>query len=198
LAALQATTNGELSTMNGQIVQMQALLGQTTKNLQLTREQLNAIREQSPMPPTPSPVGATSRPGDVSSRVPAGLPGSATLLLTGKEALDKSAYSTSRMSFDQLLSAYPNSVEAPSAQFLIGQSYTSEGNTAAADSVYVVLYTKYPKSPYASTGLYRHGTYLWDQGKKPEARIALTRVLTEYPTSDEVGLVRNFLKDRDK
>lgn len=196
LAALQATTNGELNAMNGQIVQMQALLGQTTRNLQDARTQLRALSEQ--VPPTPSPAGATARPGDVSSRVPAGLPGSATLFLTGKQALDNAAYSTARMAFDQLLSAYPNSVDAPSAQFLIGQSYTSEGNTAAADSVYVVLYTKYPKSPYASTSLYRHGTYLWDQGKKPEARIALNRVLAEYPSSDEVSLVKNFLKDRDK
>ena len=69
---------------------------------------------------------------------------------------------------------------------------------AAADSVYVVLYTRYPKSPNAATGLYRHGTYLWDQGKKAEARIALNRVLSEYPSSDEVSLVKSFLRDRDR
>jgi tol-pal system protein YbgF len=193
LAALQATTNGELSTMNGQIVQMQALLGQTTKNIQDARARMNALLEQQTVPPTPSPAGATATPG-----APAGLPGSATLYLTGKQQLDNGAYSTARMAFDQLLSAYPNSVEAPAAQFYIGQSYTSDGNTAAADSVYVLLYAKYPKSAYASTGLYRHGTYLWDQGKKAEARIALNRVLTEYPNSDEVGLVKSFLRDRDK
>jgi len=198
LASLQATTNGELSTMNGQIVQMQALLGQTTRNLQQTREQLNAIREN--VPPTPVPAGPTAMPGrgDTSPRAPAGLPGSASLYLMGKQQLDNGAYSTARMQFDQLLSAYPNSVEAPSAQFYIAQSYTLEGNTGTADSVYVVLYTKYPKSSYAPTSLYRHGTYLWDQGKKAEARIALNRVLTEYPNADEVTMVKTFLRDRDK
>ena len=55
-----------------------------------------------------------------------------------------------------------------------------------------------PKSPNAATGLYRHGTYLWDQGKKAEARIALNRVLSEYPSSDEVSLVKSFLRDRDR
>jgi tol-pal system protein YbgF len=181
-------------------VQIQALLNQNTRNLQETRAQLNALREQASTPPTapPAAVAPVSAPGDTTRRVPAGLPGSATLFLTGKEQLDNGAYGTARTAFDQLLSAYPGSVEAPRAQFYIGQSYTSEGNMAAADSVYVVLYTRYPKSPNAATGLYRHGTYLWDQGKKAEARIALNRVLSEYPSSDEVSLVKSFLRDRDR
>jgi tol-pal system protein YbgF len=197
LASLQATTNGELNTMNGQIVQMQALLGQTTKNIQEARQQINALREAAPVGAPPATAVAPT-PGDTSRHIPAGLPGSATLFLTGKQQLENNAYGTARMAFDQLLSAYPNSVEAPLAQYYVAQSYTSEGNTAAADSVYVLLYTKYPKSPNAPTGLYRHGTYLWDQGKKAEARIALNRVLSEYPNSDEVALVKSFLRDRDK
>src|SRR5215471_12798217 len=92
LASLQATTNGELNTMNGQIVQMQALLGQTTRNLQETRQQLNAMREQAPVMP-PAPVPASSTPGDTSSRrIPSGLPGSATLFLTGREQLQQGAF----------------------------------------------------------------------------------------------------------
>jgi TolA-binding protein len=62
----------------------------------------------------------------------------------------------------------------------------------------VVLYTKYPKGPDAATGLFRHGTYLWDQGKKAEARIAFNRVLNEYPNSDAVSLVKVFLREHDR
>src|SRR5262249_36277093 len=160
-------TNGELNTMNGQIVQMQALLGQTTRNLQEANQKINVLREQvTAAPPQPQPTASAPVAGDTARRVPAGLPGSATLLQTRKEALDNGAYSTARTAFDQLVQAYPNSVEAPRAQFYIAQSYTTEGNLPTADSVYVVFYTKYPKSPDAATALYRHGTYLWDQGKK--------------------------------
>ncbi len=108
----------------------------------------------------PAPAPATA--GDTSRHIPAGLPGSATLFIDGKDQLQNGAYTTARMAFDQLLSAYPNSIEAPAAQFLIGQSYTHEGNTAAADSVYQLFYTRYPKSADAPTAMYRHGTFLWD------------------------------------
>ena len=161
--------------MNSQIVQMQALLNQSTRTLQDTREKLNALREATPVTTAPQPAPMTT--GDTSRRVAPGLPGSATIFVDGQEQLEKSAYSTARMAFDQLLQAYPNSVEAPRAQFLIGQSYTSEGNTAAADSVYQLFYTRYPKSADAPTAMYRHGTYLWDANKKPEARAILNRVI---------------------
>ena len=196
LASMQATTNGELNAMNGQIVQMQALLNQSTRTIQETRERLNALREAaSSAPPTPvAPMSA----GDTSRHVPPNLPGSATLYITGKETLQNGAFTTARNTFEQLLSAYPNSIEAPSAQFQIGQSYTSEGNNAAADSVYQLVYTRYPKSTDAPTAMYRHGTFLWDANKKPEARSILNRVTNEYPNSDAAALVKSFLRDRDR
>src|SRR5262249_16758702 len=106
---------------------MQALLNQSTRTLQDTRERLNALREAAPVNPAP-PGASPSVPtaaGDTGRHIPAGLPGSATLYITGKDQLKNGAYSTARMAFDQLLQAYPNSVEAPSAQFQIGQSFTS-------------------------------------------------------------------------
>jgi tol-pal system protein YbgF len=184
--------------MNGQIVQMQALLNQSTQTLQKTQAKLNALSEAAAgAPPTAMPPAPTAA-GDTSRRVPAGLPGSATLYLTGKDQLQNGAYTTARMALDQLLSAYPNSLEAPSAQYLIGQSYTSEGNNAAADSVYQLFYTRYPKSADAPTAMYRHGTYLWDANKKTEARAILNRVTNEYPNSDAAALVKSFLRDRDR
>jgi tol-pal system protein YbgF len=195
LATLQATTNGELNSMNGQIVQMQALLNQVTRTSQDTRQQLNALREQQASAPQGPPTTPT---GDTTHRVPAGLPGSATLFLSGKQQLDNGAYGTARAAFDQLLSAYPNSAEAPSAQYYIALSYTSEGNSAAADSVYQVVYTKFPKNSWASTAMYRHGTYLWDANKKTEAREILNRAMSEFPNSDGAQLARIFLRERDR
>ena len=86
----------------------------------------------------------------------------------------------------------------PRAQYYIAVSFANDRNTSAADSVYQVVYTKYPKSPEAATSLYKHGVFLWDANKKAEARIALNRVIRDYPGSDEATSARDFLRDRDR
>lgn len=189
-AGFQATANGEFDSMARQMVAMQSLLGQTTRNVQDTRAQIEALKEQgnSAMSAAPTPSGAA----------PAGGPGAATLFTTGKEQLDNGAYGTARVAFEQLLSTYPNSAEAPRAQLYIAISFASDRNTAAADSVYQVVYTKYPKSPEAATALYKHGVYLWDANKKTEARNILNRVQRDYPDSDEARSARDFLRERDR
>lgn len=190
-AAFQATANGEFDAMGRQMVAMQSLLGQTTRNVQDARAQLEALKEQgnSAMTATPTPAP---------SAAPAGTPGAGTLFTAGKEQLDNGAYGTARTAFEQLLTAWPSSPEAPRAQLFIAISYASDRNNTAADSVYQVVYTKYPKSPEAATALYKHGLFLWDADKKADARIFLNRVQREYPDSDESRMARDFLRERDR
>jgi tol-pal system protein YbgF len=189
-AAFQATANGEFDAIGRQMVAMNSTLGMTTRNVQDARAQLEALKEQanSGLTATPTPAGGP----------PAGVPGAGTLFTTGKEQLDNGAYGTARAAFEQLLSAWPNSPEVPRAQFYIAVSFANDRNMAAADSVYQVVYAKYPKSPEAATSLYKHGLYLWDANKKADARIALNRVQREYPDSDEARSARDFLRDRDR
>ena len=63
-------------------------------------------------------------------------------------------------------------------------------NTAAADSVYQLIPTKYPKSPDAATALYRHGKLLCRTNKRGEGRIVLNRVMRDFPNSDEARLAK--------
>jgi tol-pal system protein YbgF len=193
-SAFQATANGEFDAMGRQMVAMQSLLGQTTRNVQDTRAQLEALREQgnNAMTATPTPASSST------PAAPAGTPGAGTLFTAGKEQLDNGAYGTARNAFEQLLSAWPNSPEAPRAQLFIAISYASDRNLPAADSVYQVVYAKYPKSPEAATALYKHGLFLWDADKKADARIFLNRVQREYPDSDESRMARDFLRERDR
>jgi len=193
--AFQGTANGELNTMNGQIVQMQALLGQTTRNVQEARAQISALREQAAAPVVVPPAPGRA---DSANRAPPGVPGVATLFTTGKDLLDNGAYATARSTLNQLLTSYPTAAEAPRAQFLVGEAYRAEGNSDAADSVYQLLETKYPKSPEAVTGLYRHGVFLWQHDKKAEGRSVLNRVINEFPNSDEARLAKEFLRERDR
>jgi tol-pal system protein YbgF len=190
-ASFQATANGEFDAIGRQIVTMNSLLGQTTRNVQDARAQLEALKEQANTGMT-APVPA----GDPNKAPPAGVPGPGTLFTTGREQLDNGANNTARTAFEQLISAWPNSPEAPRAQLYIGVSYANDRNMAAADSVYQLVFTKYPKSPEAPNALYKHGIFLWDANKKAEARQALNRVVNDYPNSDEARNARDFLRDR--
>lgn len=185
-AAFQATVNGELGAMGQQLVNFQALLGQTTRNVQDTKNQLQALKEQAtastaPQPTTASPSG------------PPGLPGPATLFTSANDQLKQGNYQTALNGFDQLLSSYPDYEQAPLAQLHVGEAYWANGNTIAADSVYQLVATKYPKSDEAATGLYKHGKFLWDANKKPEARVVLQKVIKDYPGSSGALLAKDLL-----
>jgi tol-pal system protein YbgF len=187
-AAFQANANGEFDTMGRQLVQVGALLGQNTRTVQETRAQLQALREGNGS--APPPVSST----DTAQRPGSGVPGPATLFTSGMEALRQGSYRTARSSFDQLLTSYPNSDQASLAQLRVGDAYKSEGNTTAADSVYQLVATKYPKSPEAPTALYSRGRLLWEANKRGEARVVLNRLIRDYPNADEVDLAKNLLK----
>ena len=187
-SAFQANANGEFDAMGRQMVQVQALLGQNTRTVQETRSQLQALREGAPGAP-PSPTVT-----DTSQRTGSGIPGPATLFTSAMEALRQGSYRTARSGFDQLLMSYPNSDQASLAQLRVGDAYKGEGNLTAADSVYLLVSTKYPKSPEAPTALYGRGRLLWEANKRGEARIVLNRLIKEYPDADEVDLAKNLMK----
>lgn len=195
LAAFQASANGELDAMGHQMVQFQALLGQTTRNVQDTKAQLEALKEQgnAGAPPGGPPAGASSV-ADTSRA--AGMPGAATIYTSAMDQLRQGNYRTARNSLDQLLATYPDFDRAPAAQLSVGEAYKADGNTAAADSVYQLVYNKYPRAPEAATGMYKHGKILWDGNKKDEARIVLRRVIREFPGSDEARLADDLMKGR--
>ena len=200
-SAFQATANGEFDSMGQQMVRVQALLGQNTQNVQETRKQLEALREQGAAtvsaPPAPQPPGSGSSGADTTQRATAGLPGPSTLFITANDQLRNRAYLTARNGFQRLLDAYPTSDEAPRALLYIGETYEGEGNTAAADSVYQLVPSRYSKAPEAATGLYKHGRILWDANNKAEARIVLNRVIRDYPNSDEAHLAKDLLNPRE-
>ena len=193
-AMFQANATGEFDAMGKQIVQVQALLGQTTRNMQEARAQLEALREGGTAPVS-VPAAVPAAPGtDTSQR--AGGPGPATLFTTAIEAFRNGSYRTARSGFDELVRTYPDYEQTPRAQVYIGDSYKSEGNTAAADSVYQLVATKYPQNAVAAAGLYKHGLILWDANKREEARIVFNRLIRDYPRSDEAELAKSKLNPR--
>lgn len=193
LAAFQANTAGQFDIVGQQIVQIQALLGQTTRGMAEARAQLDALREQANSGSAPAPAPAA---GDTSKGAPAG-PGPATLYTTSVQELRAGSYRTARNGFDELIRTYPDYPQVPQAQIYVGDTYKSDGNLAAADSVYQLVPTRYPKSPSAATGLYKHGVILWDANKRAEARISFNQVIRDFPNSPEAALASDRLRPRE-
>jgi TolA-binding protein len=196
LALFQANATGQFDAMGQQVIKIEAILGQNTRDLQEARAQLQAVREQggSGAPaPAVTPNGVMSSP-DTSQRAAAsGLPGPATMFTSAVEEYRKGSYSTARSGFEELIKNYPDYDQNARAQVYIGDAFKSQGNTAAADSVYQLVETRYPNSPDVAGALWRRGRMLWDANKKGEARIVLNRLITKYPQSDEAALAKDLM-----
>ena len=188
LATLSANINGSFEQIQQQVTQMQAMLSQTTRNLQETRSQVQMLSERgSSAPSMPDPNAA---PGVA----PSGVPGAATLYNTAIESINQGAFATGRRSLEQLLTSYPDDQRAPRAMLKIGETYAADRNTASADSVYRLVFDKWPKTDEAGLALYRVGKSLWVDGKKRVGRILLNRVVRAHPNTDAARLASETLR----
>jgi len=194
LALFQANAAGQFDFMGQQVIKIEAVLSQNTRDIQEARTQLGALREQGVgggPAPTPTPPGGASP--DTSQRPNGGAPGPATMFTSAVEEYRKGSYRTARSGFEDLIRTYPDYDQNARAQVYIGDAFKSEGNTAAADSVYQLVETRYPNSPDVAGALWRRGRMLWDANQKGEARIVLNRLITKYPQSDEAALAKDLL-----
>ncbi len=195
LALFQANATGQFDAMGQQVIKIEAILGQNTRDLQEARAQLQAVREQGGSgvsAPAITPNG-TMTPDTSQRGTASGVPGPATMFTSAVEEYRKGSYRTARSGFEDLIKNYPDYDQNARAQVYIGDAFKSEGNTAAADSVYQLVETRYPNSPDVAGALWRRGRMLWDANKKGEARIVLNRLITKYPQSDEAALAKDLL-----
>ncbi|HEV8449396.1 MAG TPA: tetratricopeptide repeat protein [Gemmatimonadaceae bacterium] len=199
LAQFQANAAGQFDAMGQQVIKIQAILGQNTRDLQEARTQLRAVAEQGgtggggggASAPAPAPTPGSNP--DTTQRAPNGMPGPATMFTSAIEEYRKGNYRTARSGFEDLIKNYPDFDQNAHAQLYIGDAFKAEGNTAAADSVYQLVETRYANSPDVAGALWRRGKMLWDANKKGEARIVLNRLITKYPQSDEAALAKDLL-----
>ena len=203
---LQGDVRGDLFQMNQQLLQIQELTGQSQRRLQELRSSLEA-RQQDAAPATP-PLTPTGTPRDSAAAAappaqapavtpsgpPAGSPGPNQLFQSSLDQLRRGSPGSARRGFEELLRLYPTSELAGEAQLWIAESHAAEGNTAAADSAYAVVVTKYATSSVAPTALYKRALILQQRGNIALARTALNDLVRRYPRSDEAQLARDRLR----
>jgi TolA-binding protein len=175
----ELTTAEKFKGLNDDVAQVQELARQNMRGVTAAR----AVAEQVAAAPGTPPTA----PGDSTTRQPAPVaPGPATLLLAGNAGILQGSCRAARRSYEELLRQFPTSLEAPEAQYKIGESFVScpeGGNPAAADSVYTLVTTRYPKSDFAAISLYKRSDMQMKAGKTDVARSLLQRIVCEYPKS---------------
>jgi TolA-binding protein len=177
MAGADLTTRERFKALEDDITQLQELVRQTARGSAAARA---AVEQATVKPP---PVAATT--DSTAKPVTQVVQGPATLLVNGRSLIIQGSCGTARRSFQEVITKYPDSIEAPEAQYLIAESYVAcdGGNPGKADSVYTIVTEKYPKTDFAATALYKRAEMQRTGGKPEVARPLYLRIICEYPKS---------------
>ena len=178
VSANDIATKEQLKSLTVDLDQVREIARQNARGAALARAQM----EQASRPAAGTGQDTTAAPAPP----PAGTPGSATLLVNGRSMIINGSCAAARRAFQEILTLYPESQDAPEAQFSIAESYVKcgeDGNPEKADSVYRLVIEKYPKSDFAATSLYKRAEMLRSGGKPNEARPLYAKVVCDYPKS---------------
>jgi tol-pal system protein YbgF len=205
--SIQGDVRGEMRGVREQLLQIQTLLGQSQATIARLRAEMEVRNTMTPPPPAPAPDptpagrSGSSRSGASTSTPPAAaadttsvLAGPNQLYTTGRDQLLRGATATARMTFQELITNYPQSDYASDAQFWIAESLAKENNVPAADAAYAAVVSAYPSSAKAPTALYKRAQLVLKQGITAQARQLFEQVVARYPRSDEAELATETLK----
>jgi len=207
-AGLQASfekINEDIRGLNGKIEEGDNLLKRTIRTFQESEKnqemRLNRIekiintvnsgggdsrRESRAAAPSDSGAGSDA---EASSAAPSGK-SEEQLYSLGKQALDKDDFQGARKVFQELISQYPQSVNADNAQFWLGETYYRERLYEQAILEYQTVIEKYPKGNKIKAALLKQGFSFFNIGDKANSRLILQELINKYPDSEEAKIAK--------
>lgn len=195
LVTFQGVTRQELYSLGDRLIQLGELMGanaQAMRNFRADLEERNRqTMEQAVRSVVPPVAGDTSRA--VAPPAVRMTEGPNVLFQIGRDQLTTNAWTSARDAFNELITKHPNSDLVPDAYLGIADAYDSEGSRAQGDSVYRIVFTKYPSVEAAPRAMYKLGLSLARQRKMPEARKSMQDVVRLYPRTDESTLATDWL-----
>src|SRR5262249_38103335 len=84
---------------------------------------------------------------------------------------------------------------ADNALYWAARCYALKGDQNQAVSKFYDVVTKYPKGDKAPAALLAQGTLFVDMGDTPDARLALSKLIRDYPNSEEAPTARRKLSE---
>ena len=91
-----------------------------------------------------------------------------------------------------------DSALASTALYWVARCHALRGDKNQAISKFYDVVTKYPKGSKAPGALWEQGNLFIDMGDTPDARLALGKLIKDYPNSDEAGRARKRLTELDR
>jgi len=86
---------------------------------------------------------------------------------------------------------------ASSALYWAARCYALKGDRNQAISKFYDVVTKYPRGSKAPAALWEQGNLFIEIGDTPDARLALGKLIKDYPNSEEAGRARKRLTELD-
>ena len=185
LQRFQGEVREDLYGLGQQLIQIQTLTGASEQRLRQFRLDMEQ-RSREIQAANAADTGARAAAA-------AAAPGPEELYDVGLQQARRSAWTSARGAFDDLLRQYPQSAVASDAQLQVAYTYEGEKNQAGADSVYRLVVANYPRSTAAPTALYKHAQSLIAAKKPAEARTLIERLRRDYPGSDAERLSRDLI-----
>jgi tol-pal system protein YbgF len=87
---------------------------------------------------------------------------------------------------------------ASNALYWVARCHAMRGDRNQAISKFYDVVTKYPRGNKAPAALWEQGNLFIDMGDTPDARLALGKLIKDYPNSNEAGLARKRLTELDR
>ncbi len=134
------------------------------------------------------------------------IPADKTLFQNGEEFLKKSQFINARLAFQTLIRTYPGSDYEAEAYLATGDSFYQEGGTEnllMAEDQYRNFIIFFPTNPKAADAQMKIVSILMRQMRAPDrdqsyavrAEAEINRMLTQFPNSDYIPVVKGFLDE---
>jgi TolA-binding protein len=196
LTSVSGDVRAGLRSVNEQLILVQQLLNQNVQVLERYKRELDKPTYGPPVV-TPPVAGIPMTGADsLTATQPSANPGmtAGQLYLTARNNLTRGAWSTARMTFQELVDKYPNHADAPNAQLGIAQSFDGENNKPAAMTAYQAVIQKYGDAPASATARYKLALAYIAQQKNADAIPLLQAIVDKFKTSNEYELAKSQLE----
>jgi len=87
---------------------------------------------------------------------------------------------------------------ASNALYWVARCHALKGDRNQAITKFYDVVTKYPRGSKAPAALWEQGNLFIEMGDTPDARLALGKLIKDYPNSDEAGRARKRLTELDR
>ena len=140
-------------------------------------------------PSADKPVDARSenKPADDPSTILKSYEGALALFKAGK-------FKEAAAAFDKFGKTYPDSEQAPAAQFWLGNSYDMLGDCKQVIASQQKLLAKWPKNSRAPDAMAKIGQCQADLGQKAESQKTFKELVSKYPDSKAASAAKQQIK----